>query len=154
MTREMQKAERELPLKRVMELIEKGDQGILCVNGDDGYPYAIPTHYIYMNDAIYIHSAKIGYKVEALGKDTKVCFTSVLYSEPIPELFTTRFESHRRNGQRGIYRKRIGTAGSHGSVCPSLFTGLHGRRDEVHPGCARQNADNKDQHRRNKREDT
>ena len=93
MTREMQKAERALPLKRVTELIEKGDQGVLCVNGDDGYPYAIPTHYIYMNDAIYIHSAKTGYKVEALGKDKKVCFTSVLFSEPIPELFTTRFES-------------------------------------------------------------
>lgn len=52
-------------------------RGVLAVNGDDGYPYAIPINYLYDDEAqrIYFHGAKIGHKVDALRASDKVCFT-------------------------------------------------------------------------------
>ena len=47
------------------------------MNGDEGYPFAIPVNYYY-DDAqgkIFIHGGKAGHKVDALKKDDKVCFT-------------------------------------------------------------------------------
>ncbi len=36
------------------------------VNGDDGYPYAIPVNYFFdpEHDKIYFHGAKAGHKVD------------------------------------------------------------------------------------------
>lgn len=50
---------------------------MLAVNGDDGYPFAIPVNYFYdqEQDKIYFHGAKSGHKVDALKKNDKVCFT-------------------------------------------------------------------------------
>ena len=50
---------------------------MLAVNGDDGYPYAIPINYLYDDEQqkIFFHSAGAGYKVESLIKSDKVCFT-------------------------------------------------------------------------------
>ena len=52
-------------------------RGVLAVNGDDGYPYAIPINYIYDREAqkIYFHGARAGHKVDALKACDKVCFT-------------------------------------------------------------------------------
>ena len=52
-------------------------RGILAVNGDDGYPYAVPVNYLYDEDTqkIFFHGAKAGYKVDALKACDKVCFT-------------------------------------------------------------------------------
>ena len=52
-------------------------RGVLAVNGDDGYPYAIPVDYLYDEAAgkIYFHGAKQGHKVDSIKKNDKVCFT-------------------------------------------------------------------------------
>ena len=52
-------------------------RGILAVNGDDGYPFALPVNYFYdmENGRIYFHGAKAGHKVDSLKKSDKVCFT-------------------------------------------------------------------------------
>ena len=44
---------------------------MLAVNGDDGYPFAIPVNYFYdqEQDKIYFHGAKSGHKVDALKKE-------------------------------------------------------------------------------------
>lgn len=53
------------------------DEGCIAVNGDDGYPYAVPVNYFYDSDAgkIYFHGARVGHKVDALKSSDKVCFT-------------------------------------------------------------------------------
>ena len=93
MEREMYKKDRQVPLEKTKELFEKGHHGIISVNGDDGYPYGVPVNYVYLNDKIYIHSAKYGYKIEALEKNDKVCFTAILSSQILPGKFTAAFES-------------------------------------------------------------
>ncbi len=52
-------------------------RGVLAVNGDDGYPFAVPINYIYdrESNAIYFHGAKSGHKIDSLKKCDKVCFT-------------------------------------------------------------------------------
>ena len=61
----------------VETLLQSNRRGILAMNGDDGYPYAIPINYYYDRAAqkIYFHGAKAGHKVDALKISDKICFT-------------------------------------------------------------------------------
>lgn len=65
----------------------------LAVNGDEGKPYVVPVHYIYDKGSLYFHSAKYGYKIDALAKDNRVCLTIVGENRVINEKFTAAFES-------------------------------------------------------------
>ena len=102
MEREMYKKDRQLSPEKTKEIFEKGHHGIISVNGDDGYPYGVPVNYVYLNDKIYIHSAKYGYKMEALEKNDKVCFTAILNSQILPDKFTAAFESVIAFGKAGL----------------------------------------------------
>ncbi|MDD6190696.1 MAG: pyridoxamine 5'-phosphate oxidase family protein [Firmicutes bacterium] len=93
MTREMYKKERQLSLEATKRIFASGHHGILSVNGDDGYPYAVPVNYVYLDSFIYIHSAKYGYKIDALKENDKVCFSAIIESEILPSKFTASFKS-------------------------------------------------------------
>ena len=93
MERKMYKEKRQLSAEETQALFVKGHHGILSVNGDDGYPYAVPVNYVFIDGKIYIHSAKYGYKIDALKQNDKVCFTAILNSQIIPDKFTAPFES-------------------------------------------------------------
>lgn len=73
MERKMYKEKRQLSAEETQALFVKGHHGILSVNGDDGYPYAVPVNYVFIDGKIYIHSAKYGYKIDALKQNDKVC---------------------------------------------------------------------------------
>lgn len=91
--REMNKKERQLSADETKKLLLQSTEGTLAVNGDDGYPYCLPMNYVYLNDAIYIHAADRGYKIDALKENKKVCFSVIASSSILPELFTTGYES-------------------------------------------------------------
>ena len=61
------------------KLLAEARRGILAVNGDDGYPYAIPVNYYYDEERqrIYFHGARVGHKVDALKKCDRICFTVI-----------------------------------------------------------------------------
>lgn len=65
------------PTRKARKLLATCKRGVFAVNGDDGYPYAIPVNYFFdaEHDKIYFHGAKAGHKVDALKRDDKVCFT-------------------------------------------------------------------------------
>ncbi len=77
MFKSMRRKNNEISLEKAKQLLHHERRGILAVNGDDGYPYALPINYYYdeMNNKIYFHGAKQGYKVDALKENDKVCFT-------------------------------------------------------------------------------
>ena len=52
-------------------------RGVFAVNGDDGYPYAVPVNFLYDEAAnrIYFHGSHEGHKADAVRRDDKVCFT-------------------------------------------------------------------------------
>lgn len=93
MNREMYKKERQIPDEKVKQMLLEAREGTLAMHGDDGYPYALPMNYVYLNNAIYIHTAKYGYKIDALNSNQKVCFSVIVRSKIAPELFTTKYES-------------------------------------------------------------
>ena len=77
MFREIRRKNREISIDMAKQLLQTSRRGVLAVNGDDGYPYAIPINYLYDDEAqrIYFHGAKMGHKVDALRASDKVCFT-------------------------------------------------------------------------------
>ena len=93
MNREMYKKDRQINQEAAEKLLAGGNHGTLAVNGDDGYPYSVPVNYVYDSGSIYIHSAKYGYKIDAVKADNKVCFTSIINAEVIPHKFTAAYMS-------------------------------------------------------------
>ncbi len=51
--------------------------GVICLNGEDGFPYGVPVNYVMMDGSIYIHGSKRGDKVDAIARDPRCCFTVV-----------------------------------------------------------------------------
>ena len=86
MFRPMRRKKKEISEEAAKQLLQKERRGVFAVNGDDGYPYAVPVNYYYSNDdnKIYFHGAREGHKVDALKRDDKVCFT-VYGNETIKE---------------------------------------------------------------------
>lgn len=83
MFRKMRRAERKgIPQSEAVEILRDGKRGVLAVNGDEGYPYAIPINYFYneQENKIYFHSSRVGHKIDAIKNDSKVCVT--VYTEP------------------------------------------------------------------------
>ena len=75
MFREIRKKRNKIEDSAAEELLRNSRRGVLAVNGDDGYPYAIPLNYFYdrENRKIYFHGARAGHKVDALRVCDKVC---------------------------------------------------------------------------------
>lgn len=61
----------------VRSLLKNARRGVLAVNGDNGYPYAIPINYLYDEEKqlILFHCSRDGHKIDALKSSDKVCFT-------------------------------------------------------------------------------
>ena len=77
MFRVIRRKKNEISTEEARELLRTARIGILAVNGDEGYPYAIPINFFYdeANGKVYFHGARVGHKVDALKKCDKVCLT-------------------------------------------------------------------------------
>lgn len=86
MFRPMRRKAKEISTEAAKRLLCNERRGVFAVNGDDGYPYAIPVNFYYdeTNNKIYFHGAAARHKVDALQVDDKVCFT-VYGNETIKE---------------------------------------------------------------------
>ena len=76
MFRELTRKKQALSIKECKEILKHEVRGVLAVNGDDGYPYALPINYYYdeANNKIYFHSGKFGHKIDAIKNSDKVSF--------------------------------------------------------------------------------
>lgn len=86
MFRKIRKKRNQIDVEAAENLLEQSRRGVLAVNGDDGYPYAIPINYFYdrENQKIYFHGSRAGHKIDALKNCDKICFT-VYGNETIKE---------------------------------------------------------------------
>lgn len=77
MFRPMRRAKKAIPDEAVKRLLQTERRGVLAVNGDLGYPYAVPVNFLYDEAAgkLYFHGARAGHKTDALRRDARVCFT-------------------------------------------------------------------------------
>lgn len=93
MFRKMRLIDQQLDRAEVDKIMNSCTNGVLCLQGDNGYPYGVPVSYAYANGKIYFHCAKEGYKVDLMKADPHVAFTVVAQDDIIPEDFNTLFLS-------------------------------------------------------------
>ena len=70
----MRKSEREIEDKSLIDKILL--ESIICRIGlfDDEYPYVFPVNYGFKNNALFIHCAQQGKKIDLIRKNNKACF--------------------------------------------------------------------------------
>lgn len=78
MFRKMRRFKQEVSLEECEKILTDEIRGVLSVIGDDDYPYGIPVDFLYekKDNAIYIHGAKEGHKIDSIKKNNKVSFTT------------------------------------------------------------------------------
>lgn len=90
---EMRRADRQTTFEQAEEILKIGEYGTLATVCSNGYPYATPLSYIYMDGSIYFHCASEGQKLENISGNPRVCFTVVADTDVIPSKFTTKYKS-------------------------------------------------------------
>lgn len=75
--RKMRRFRQQISDEECCEVLTKEKRGVLAMNGEGGYPYAVTLNYFFDEESgkIYFHSAKEGHKRDALKEDDRVCFT-------------------------------------------------------------------------------
>jgi len=64
-----------LTKEKIDNLLLSTSIGSLATLNNDGSPYVIPVHFLYYNEAIYIHGLPKGQKVDNIGADSRVSMT-------------------------------------------------------------------------------
>lgn len=93
MFREMRRKDRELGNDEIVEILKNNSYGVLSTISQNGYPYAVPVSYVYLNNSIYFHSATEGHKLDNILANNKVSFCVVGGTCILPEKFSTKYES-------------------------------------------------------------
>ncbi len=76
MWRKMRRWKQQLTDEECVKILKEEPRGVLAINGDDGYPYALPLDFIYDEEdgKLYFHCSKEGAKIDLLKKSEKVSF--------------------------------------------------------------------------------
>jgi nitroimidazol reductase NimA-like FMN-containing flavoprotein (pyridoxamine 5'-phosphate oxidase superfamily) len=74
--------------QRIAEFLNKEHVGRICSIDKDGFPQIIPMNFIFLNDAIYMHSHTKGEKLENIKSNSKVGFEVDREVEFLPSYFT------------------------------------------------------------------
>ncbi len=93
MFREMRRKKQLLSEMETIRIFERGTSGTLALLGDEGYPYAVPMSYCYVNGKIFFHCAKSGHKIDAVRSCDKASFCVIDQDQIVPAEFTTYFRS-------------------------------------------------------------
>ena len=91
--RPMRRTRQQLSDQETEDILLRGKTGVLAVNGDGGYPYAVPVNYVYRDGKIVFHGALAGHKFDAMARDDKVCFCVIDRDEVVPDEFATYYKS-------------------------------------------------------------
>ena len=89
----MRRKDRAVTEKEAIEILIKGEHGILSMCTPENEGYGIPLNYVLDNHQIYFHSAAAGSKLDYLRTNNKVSFCVVGNTTVIPSDFGTLYES-------------------------------------------------------------
>jgi nitroimidazol reductase NimA-like FMN-containing flavoprotein (pyridoxamine 5'-phosphate oxidase superfamily) len=93
MPRPIRRADRALPDEQAVEILQKGEYGVLSTVSADGQPYGVPVSFAMADHALYFHCAVEGRKLDNLASNARVSFCVVGATEVLPDQFATRYES-------------------------------------------------------------
>ena len=128
--RPMRRIRQQLSHEDAEQILQHSTSGVLSVNGDEGYPYAVPVSYVYADGKIYFHSALQGHKVDAIRNNPKVSFCVIAQDDVKPMEFTTYFKKRDSLWKREDNRRRGRTDENTPSTGEALFRrNRHGGND-------------------------
>ena len=74
--------------EKLIEFLNQQETGRICSIDKDGYPQIIPMNFVFVNDAVYMHSHIKGEKLENIKRNSKVGFEVDQSLEFLPSYFT------------------------------------------------------------------
>jgi len=89
----MRRSDRELSDPAALELLTRGEYGIISSVDQDGQPYGVPVSYALLEKQLVFHSAPEGHKLDNIQFNPRVSFCVVGSTEVLPQEFSTRYES-------------------------------------------------------------
>ena len=93
MFRDMRRKKQALDEQACLDVLKRGEWGVLGLLGDDGYPYTVPLNYVFHDGRLYFHCAREGHKIDALKRCDKASFCVVDRSDLLPSEITTLYRS-------------------------------------------------------------
>jgi uncharacterized protein len=93
MFRPMRRKKQLLPEAETVAMLESCTSGVLALQGDDDYPYAVPLSFVHDDGKLYFHAAVKGHKMDAIERSAKASFCVIAADDIVPEKFTTYFRS-------------------------------------------------------------
>ena len=94
MFREVARVRQVIDREACIEILRRELRGVLAVNGDDGYPYALPINHYYNDEDghLYFHSGKKGHKIDAMARDDRASFCCYDGGTPVPGDWALNFK--------------------------------------------------------------
>ena len=89
----MRREDRQITNNEAIEILNKGEYGVLSMCTTDNQGYGVPLNYTFTDNALYFHCATQGSKLEYLKINNKVSFCVVGKTQVIPAKFGTLYES-------------------------------------------------------------
>ena len=76
MFRSVARKKQVLSSEECLDILRREKRGVLAVQGDDGYPYAMPLNHWYCEEdgKLYFHSGPTGHKIDAIRREDKVSY--------------------------------------------------------------------------------
>ena len=91
--RAIRRSDRALTENQAREILARAEHGVLATLGADGWPYAVPVNHVVSGDAIYVHCAMEGHKLENIAHEERVSFCAVAEARVLPAKLSTLYES-------------------------------------------------------------
>jgi len=89
----MRRQDRKITEQESIEILQKGEYGVLSICTPENEGYGIPLNYVLYQDSIYFHCAKEGSKLDYLRNNNRVSFCVVGATTVLPSKFGTLYES-------------------------------------------------------------
>ncbi|MBQ9321780.1 MAG: pyridoxamine 5'-phosphate oxidase family protein [Eubacterium sp.] len=89
----MRRIRQQLPEEECIEILKRASDGVLALNGDAGYNYAVPLNFAYKDGCIHFHCAKKGHKIDAIRRNPRVSFCVVDANDVDAEGMATDYRS-------------------------------------------------------------
>jgi nitroimidazol reductase NimA-like FMN-containing flavoprotein (pyridoxamine 5'-phosphate oxidase superfamily) len=91
--KKMRRSDRAIDTFEAINLLSRCEYGVLSTIGKGSQPYGVPLSFVYKDNTIYFHSAKVGHKIENIENNPKVSFCVVGNTNVLPSKFGTEYES-------------------------------------------------------------
>lgn len=89
----MRRSKQALSQAEMDAILLGGTSGVLAIQGEGGYPYAVPLSYVYTSGRFYFHCAKAGHKIDAVRHNPKASFCVIGQDQVVPEEYTSYYRS-------------------------------------------------------------